>query len=239
MCCSTPRTPARARGSRCASWPRPLCGASAPWPMSQESCRSTDARSAIDHVAFPADRIRQRRETGSTVMGSSTRTSGRRRASAPRRFLAAAVTTAAVTAATAALATTALLAGGAAAPAVAQSPSCPWMNTSLAPEQRAQMLVAAMNIDQKIAMLSQAQPIWTHYGVAGYVPGQPSLCIPDLVLNDAGQGVGDHEVHTVALPAPISQASSWDGSLQRRFGAALGWEAWHTGMTGELAPGTG
>ena len=129
-----------------------------------------------------------------------------------------------------------LLAGGG-SPAVAQSAQCPWMNTSLSSEQRAQMLVAAMNIDQKIAMLSQAQPIWQHYGVAGYVPGQPSLCIPDLVLNDAGQGVGDQEVNTTAFPAPISQASSWDGGLQRRFGAALGWEAWHKGINVQLAPG--
>jgi beta-glucosidase len=137
----------------------------------------------------------------------------------------------------AALAAIPLLAGGGAPPAGAQSAQCPWMNTSLSAEQRAQMLVAAMTIDQKIAMLSQAQPIWTHYGAAGYIPGQPSLCIPDLVLNDAGQGVGDQEVNTVAFPAPISQASSWDSGLQRQFGAALGWEAWHKGINVQLAPG--
>jgi beta-glucosidase len=130
-----------------------------------------------------------------------------------------------------------LTAGGAAAPAIAQSSPCPWMNTKLSAGQRAQMLVAAMNIDQKIAMLSQAQPVWAHYGVAGYVPGQPSLCIPDLVLNDAGQGVGDQEVNTTAFPAPIAQASSWDSGLQRQFGSALGWEAWHKGINVQLAPG--
>ena len=94
-----------------------------------------------------------------------------------------------------------------------------------------------MNIDQKIAMLSQAQPIWAHYGAAGYVPGQPSLCIPDLVLNDAGAGVGDLEVNTTAFPAPISQSSSWDPTLQFQLGQALGWEAWHKGINVQLAPG--
>jgi beta-glucosidase len=79
---------------------------------------------------------------------------------------------------------------GAPAPAQAAD-ACPWMDATKSPEQRAQQLVSVMTIDQKIAMLAQAQPIWTHYGVAGYVPGQPDLCIPDLVLNDAGQGVGD------------------------------------------------
>src|SRR5438270_11426642 len=129
---------------------------------------------------------------------------------------------------------TAFAAALAAAPATlapAQStPQCPWMNASLSPDQRAAKLVAAMNIDQKIAMLSQTQPVWAHYGVAGYVPGQPSLCIPDLVLNDAGQGVGDQEVNTTAFPAPIAQASRWDSGLQPQFGAALGLEAWHKGI---------
>src|SRR5947209_457506 len=131
-----------------------------------------------------------------------------------------------------------LLATVAVALAPAQSsPQCPWMNTSLSPDQRAAKLVAAMNIDQKIAMLAQSQPIWAHYGVAGYVPGQPDLCIPDLVLNDAGQGVGDQEINTTAFPAPIAQSSSWDPALQRQFGAALGWEAWHKRVNVQLAPG--
>src|SRR3954470_24169813 len=120
-----------------------------------------------------------------------------------------------------------VLAAAPAAFAPAQStPQCEWMNASLSPEERAAKLVAAITVDQKVAMLYQSQPVWAHYGVAGYVPGQPDLCIPDLVLNDAGQGVGDHEINTTAFPAPISQSASWDGALQRQFGQALGWEAW-------------
>jgi beta-glucosidase len=111
------------------------------------------------------------------------------------------------------------------------------MNTALSAQQRAAQLVAAMTLDQKIAMLSQAQPVWEHYGAAGYVPGQPSLCIPDLVLNDAGQGVADQEEGVTAFPAPIAQSSSWDPQLQYRFGQALGSEAWHKGINVQLAPG--
>src|SRR3954467_11159769 len=117
------------------------------------------------------------------------------------------------------------------------SPNCPWMNRSLSADERAQMLLAKMTIAQKDQLLYQSQPVWAHYGVAGYVPGQPDLCIPDLVLNDAGQGVGDHEINTVAFPAPKSQASSWDPALMRRFGQALGWEALHKGINVQLAPG--
>ena len=138
-------------------------------------------------------------------------------------------------------AATALLVGPGAAgrggTARGASPACPWMNTALSPQQRASELVAAMTIDQKLAMLSQSQPIWQHYGAAGYIPAQPSLCIPDLVLNDAGQGVGDQETGTTAFPAPIAQSSSWDPGLQYQFGQALGWEAWHKGINVQLAPG--
>jgi beta-glucosidase len=120
--------------------------------------------------------------------------------------------------------------------ATAQSSGCPWMDTKKPVEQRTNELVKAMSIDDKITMVHQGRPIWSHYGVAGYVPGNPSLCIPDLVLNDAGQGVGDLTVNTTAFPSTIAQASSWDTALQRKFGRALGNEAWHKGINVQLAP---
>src|SRR5689334_20118540 len=129
-----------------------------------------------------------------------------------------------------------LLAAVVAAPASA-APSCPWMNAKLSANQRAHELVSAMTIDQKIAMLSQSQPVDAHYGAAGFVPGQAALCIPDLVLNDAGQGVGDAQLNAPTFPAPSAQSASWDPALQWRFGAALGWQAWHKGINVQLAPG--
>src|SRR3954454_14055346 len=114
--------------------------------------------------------------------------------------------------------------------------ACPWMDAKKPPNERAQMLVKAMSIDDEIAMVHQSAPIWSHYGGAGYVAGNPSLCIPDLVLNDAGQGVGDMEVNTTAFPSGISQASSWNRPLQRQLGRAIGNEAWHKGINLQLAP---
>jgi beta-glucosidase len=116
------------------------------------------------------------------------------------------------------------------------APACPWMDAKKPTEQRAQELVKAMSIDDKIQMVHQPQPIWSHYGAAGYIPGNPNLCIPDLVLNDAGQGVGDQEVNTTAFPSGIAQASSWDTTLQRQLGKAIGNEAWHKGINVQLAP---
>jgi beta-glucosidase len=118
----------------------------------------------------------------------------------------------------------------------AHAADCPWMNTAKSPEQRATELLKAMSIDDKITLVHQAQPVWAHYGVAGFVPGNPSLCIPDLSLNDAGQGVGDQKQLTVAFPSGIAQASSWDTALQKRFGQVLGSEAYRKGVNVQLAP---
>ncbi|HWD64867.1 MAG TPA: glycoside hydrolase family 3 C-terminal domain-containing protein [Solirubrobacteraceae bacterium] len=136
-----------------------------------------------------------------------------------------------LTAATAAAALAVLTA----APATAAS--CPWMNRSLSASHRASLLLAHMSLTQKVDMTYQRYPLDYHYGAAGYIPGVSSLCIPDLVFNDAGQGVGDGQSGTTAFPAPIAQASSWNPTLQYQFGAALGNEAWSKGIDVQLAPG--
>jgi beta-glucosidase len=135
---------------------------------------------------------------------------------------------------------TGLLAAGmiaCAAPSAAGAASCPWLNTSLSANQRAQTLLGAMSLSQKISMTYQQYPLDAHYGAAGWIPAIPSLCIPDLVFNDAGQGVGDAQTGTTAFPAPIAQSSSWDPALQYAFGQALGQEAWGKGIDVQLAPG--
>src|SRR6476646_4756395 len=100
--------------------------------------------------------------------------------------------------------------------------ACPWMDAKKSPNERANELVKAMSIDDEIQMVHQAQPVWAPFGAAGYIPGNANLCIPDLVLNDEGQGVGDMEANTTAFPSGIAQASSWDRPLQRQLGRAIG-----------------
>ena len=135
---------------------------------------------------------------------------------------------------------------GATAAAIAQQPqpakaqgeqTCSaWMDASKTPDERAHALLSVMNIDEKLTMVRQRDLIWTHGGAAGFIPGNPDKCIPDLVLNDAGQGVGDHQINVVAFPSGIAQASSWDVDLQRKFGKTLGHEAWLKGVNVQLAP---
>ncbi|MFZ0043208.1 MAG: glycoside hydrolase family 3 C-terminal domain-containing protein [Solirubrobacteraceae bacterium] len=127
--------------------------------------------------------------------------------------------------------------GAAGGAGTARAASCPWMNAALPANTRAQMLLGAMSLSDKIAMVHQPEPDGFHYGAAGWIPANASLCIPDLVLNDAGQGVGDQQVGTTAFPAPIAQSASWDKSLQYQFGAALGQEAAGKGINVQLAPG--
>jgi beta-glucosidase len=92
------------------------------------------------------------------------------------------------------------------------------MNTSLSPSSRAHLLLDAMSLADKVHMLHGGSSNTDSHGAAGYVPSIPSLCIPELVFQDAGAGVGDGEQNTTAFPAPIDQAATWDPSLQKTFG---------------------
>jgi beta-glucosidase len=118
---------------------------------------------------------------------------------------------------------------------------CPWMSPAASPEVRAAKLLAAMSLDEKLALLTGVDP---HAALkvadgplyVGYVPGNPELCQPALTLNDGPAGVGDTQIGTTSFPAPIAQAATWDTELQRSFGQALGREAWEKGIDVVLAP---
>jgi len=81
------------------------------------------------------------------------------------------------------------------------------------------------------------EPDYPNYGSAGVVFGEPSLCIPPLVLNDAGAGIGDDQVLTTAFPDGVTQASTWDIPLLHRYGDVLGKEAFAKGVNVLLGPG--
>jgi beta-glucosidase len=121
-------------------------------------------------------------------------------------------------------------------PARAAGCNSPWMDTSKTPDERTQLLLAAMTNTQKAKLTQFQDVIFAHGGAAGFIGGDASLCIPDLVLNDAGQGVGDAMLATTAFPSPISQAASWDTAMQQTVGAALGNQAWNRGVNVQLAP---
>src|SRR5438270_4738180 len=118
---------------------------------------------------------------------------------------------------------------------------CPWMNPATSPAVRAAKLLAAMSLDEKLALLTGVDP---HAALkvadgplyVGYVPGNAALCMPALALNDGPAGIGDTQIGTTSFPAPIAQAATWDTDLQQSFGQALGLEAWEKGIDVVLAP---
>ena len=85
--------------------------------------------------------------------------------------------------------------------AAAQNADRPWMNPSLSPEERANLVLKQMTLDEKLALLHgngmAHAPQWqmplSHLtnGGAGYVEGVERLGIPPLVISDAGYGVRD------------------------------------------------
>src|SRR3954470_25074997 len=119
-----------------------------------------------------------------------------------------------------------------------QSPSCPWMDASKSPEQRADMLIAAMTQDQKLHQTTYSSPPWFfHYGTAGHVDGDSSLCIPEINMSDAGSGIVGLQQGTTVFPSGIAQTAMWDPSMSRRFGEAEGQEAFDKSINVILGPG--
>src|ERR1700720_4316391 len=75
-----------------------------------------------------------------------------------------------------------------------QKPSQPWMNPSVSADERADLVLKEMTLDEKISLLhgtgmvglSPMSPLAVRSnGGAGYVVGVPRLGIPDIQMSDA------------------------------------------------------
>ncbi|AND70269.1 beta-glucosidase [Dyella thiooxydans] len=142
------------------------------------------------------------------------------------------------------------LAGLAGTVAAADAPVArPWMNASLSPDQRADLLVKAMTQDEKFRLLrseygadfeGQHNKPAGSLGTAGFIPAMPRLGLPAIHETDAGQGVarpllfGDGDT---ALPAGLAVAASFDPKVAYAGGAMIGREAHRMGFGVLLAGG--
>src|SRR5271170_2391390 len=119
----------------------------------------------------------------------------------------------------------------------AQDTGRPWMNPKLSPEERADMVLKQMTLDEKLALLhgngmahaSQWQMPLTHLtnGGAGYTEGVERLGIPPLFISDAGYGVRDSGAncrYSTAMPSSLGAAASWDQDSACEFGTVIGQE---------------
>ena len=132
----------------------------------------------------------------------------------------------------------------------AQAPDRPWMNTKLSPEERADLVLKQMTLDEKIALLHgngmAHAPNWqmplTKYsnGGAGYVEGVPRLGIPPLIISDAAYGVRDSGAngrYSTAMPSNLGAASSWDTESECHYGEVIGRELREQGFDMTLGGG--
>jgi beta-glucosidase len=138
----------------------------------------------------------------------------------------------------------ALLAAFAMAPSVAFSqrpqpnPAAgkPWMNTTLSPDQRADLMIHEMTLDEKIQLvhgigwgvLRPGDPIPpTDNGGAGMVVGIPRLGLPDIQLADSAvgaRGAAPDTRYSTLLPSVIGMASSFDPMAAHLYGQVIGRE---------------
>jgi beta-glucosidase len=142
-----------------------------------------------------------------------------------------------------------------AVPFVAQSaaqkpaPTGPWMNASLSPDERADLVMKEMTLDEKVALLHGVgmptdDPVTpenapSNRGV-GYAVGVPRLGIPGIDMSDAAYGVRSSGVngrYSTALPANVAAAASWDTNAAYEYGALIGRELRAQGFNMSLGGG--
>ncbi len=136
-------------------------------------------------------------------------------------------------------------------------PNAPWMNTTLSPDARADLIQAQMTQDEEFVLIDGYVGLdqkWNWHGPvpqwikpllprsAGFVPGIPRLGIPALTESDASLGVanggnmrpGDT---ATALPSSLLTAATWDPDIAFAGGAMVGAEARAKGFNVMLAGG--
>jgi beta-glucosidase len=113
----------------------------------------------------------------------------------------------------------------------------PWSDKTLSPDQRADLLIGQMTLDEKIQLLHGSQggrgapaPAPTtsrSNGGAGWVPGIERLGIPDINMADSAVGVtrgAAESRYSTLLPSTLGAAASWNPGLALLYGQVIGRE---------------
>ena len=125
----------------------------------------------------------------------------------------------------------------------------PWMNKALSPDERADMVVRQMTLDEKIQMVHG-----TGWGVlrpgsyiapgsnlgAGYTEGVERLGIPGINMADSAVGIRMAALqsrYATLLPSTLGAASSWDTKAAFLYGSVIGREAWAQGFNMSIGGG--
>jgi len=130
-----------------------------------------------------------------------------------------------------------------------QTNSFPWMDTSLSPDQRADMVLQQMTLDEKIQLVHGTGwgvlippapvPLRSNHG-AGFVPGIDRLGIPDINLADSAVGVRMAALdsrYATLLPSTLGLAATWNLQSAFLYGSVIGRELRDQGFNMSIGGG--
>lgn len=132
---------------------------------------------------------------------------------------------------------------------LANKPPFAWMNTTLAPDQRAELVLKELTLDEKILLIhGQGSPFgepdnpntYLSNGGDGFSLGVPRLGIPPLQMIGSAYGVrfsGQNGRYSTALPSDLALSASWDEKAACDYGALIGREERAQGYNMSLAGG--
>lgn len=125
----------------------------------------------------------------------------------------------------------------------------PWMNKALSPDERADMVVHEMTLDEKIQMVhgtgwgvlraGDPIPARSNFG-AGFMAGIDRLGIPDINMADSAVGIrmaAYQSRYATLFPSTLGAASSWDPDSAFLYGSALGRELRQQGFNMTIGGG--
>jgi beta-glucosidase len=112
----------------------------------------------------------------------------------------------------------------------------PWMDKTLSPDRRAELVLQQMTLDEKLQLVhgtgwgvlraGAPVPARSNRG-AGYTPGIPRLGIPDINLADSAVGVrmaAPESRYATLLPSVLGLAATWDTAAAHLYGEVIGRE---------------
>src|SRR5690554_3657895 len=133
--------------------------------------------------------------------------------------------------------------------AFAQDEDLPWMDTSLDPDERANLLIDAMSLEQKMLQIAMNPHDNAEHGlenceftrIGRHIESIPELGIPVVRMSNGPSGVGGGDCATdpeaTGLPSGIGVAASFDTENAYAWGDLAGAEVRASAHNVFLAPG--
>jgi len=121
-----------------------------------------------------------------------------------------------------------------------------WSDVGLSPDERADMVLKEMTVDEKVSLLhGQGMPFGStgpteSNGGAGYTNSIPRLGIPAIQMADSAYGVTRGAAagrYSTAVPNNLAAASAWDPQAAFEYGALIGRELRDQGYSMTLGGG--